>query len=206
MEIVQVRSEEQVARTRELFLEYAAALGVDLSFQNFEQELAELPGAYAPPDGRLLLAYDKEALAGCVALRPLAAGICEMKRLYVRPKFRGHGLGRILAEAVIEEARQIGCLSMKLDTLPSMEQAILLYRKLGFKEIEPYTYNPVPGALFLELTLSWWLAEEPHPQRRIWATGLTKTEAERVLDWLEAHGHRNCQVFFVAGHGFTVTE
>lgn len=154
MKIVQVQSEEPVEQATELFREYAASLGVDLCFQNFEQELADLPGAYSPPNGRLLLAYHHEEVAGCIALRPLDTGICEMKRLYVRPKFRGHGLGRILAQAVIQYARQIGYHSMRLDTLPSMEEAILLYRKLGFKEIEPYTFNPVPGALFLELTLS----------------------------------------------------
>lgn len=205
MEIVHVRSEAQVAQARELFVEYAASLGVDLCFQNFEQELAQLPGAYAPPDGRLLLAYHHEELAGCVALRPLQSGVCEMKRLYVRPKFRRLGLGRTLAQAVIEEARQLGCRCMRLDTLPSMKEAIVLYRKLGFVEIEPYTHNPVPGALFLERTLSDHNTAEPHPQRRILATGLSKTEAENVLDWLETHGQRDCQVSFVEGEGFTVT-
>jgi putative acetyltransferase len=132
MEIVQVRSEEQIARVRELFLEYAASVGVDLSFQKFDQELADLPGAYAPPSGRLLLAYQDEELAGCVALRPLDSGYCEMKRLYIRPVCRGHGLGRILALALIQEARQIGYHSMRLDTLAKSTSLTL---RVGMRRI-----------------------------------------------------------------------
>ncbi|HJZ84551.1 MAG TPA: GNAT family N-acetyltransferase [Polyangia bacterium] len=155
MRIVGVCSAADVATARQLFEEYAAGLGVDLSFQGFAQELAGLPGAYAPPSGRLLLLWDGDALAGCVALRPLGAGggLCEMKRLYVRPAFRGRGLGRLLAQAVIAEARTIGYLRMRLDTLPFMGAASALYLSLGFVSIAPYRENPIPGAQFFELTL-----------------------------------------------------
>lgn len=153
MEIVQATGSGDVERARELFREYETSLGVDLCFQGFEQELAGLPGAYAPPSGRLLLAFDDARPAGCVALRPLGAGTCEMKRLYVRPDFRGRRVGRLLAERVLAEARAIGYARMRLDTLPSMKEAIALYRALGFAEIAPYYANPVPGALFMERAL-----------------------------------------------------
>ena len=153
MDIVQATSAEDVERARTLFREYERSLGIDLCFQGFEQELAGLPGAYVPPAGRLLFAVDGGTLAGCVALRLLGAGACEMKRLYLRPGFRGRGAGRALATAVIREARAIGYARMRLDTLPSMREAIALYRALVFVAIAPYTLNPVPGALFMELDL-----------------------------------------------------
>jgi putative acetyltransferase len=135
---------------RALFREYAASLPFALDFQDFEQELAELPGAYAPPRGVLLLARD----AGCVALRPIDATVCELKRLYVRPSARGTGLGRRLVEAIVNDARALGYSRMRLDTTPSMTAAQSLYEQLGFREIPPYRPNPVPGARFLELDLA----------------------------------------------------
>jgi putative acetyltransferase len=146
-------SATDLTAARELFLEYAAALGVDLEFQGFEAEVAGLPGRYQAPEGRLLLARVDEQLAGCVALRCLSPDVAEMKRLYVRPAFRGFALGRALAEAVIAEARSIGYRRIRLDTLPSMSAARSLYRSLGFRETEPYAANPVPGTAFLELVL-----------------------------------------------------
>ena len=154
MSFVQAESAEQVARARELFLEYAGWLGFSLCFQNFDEELAGLPGAYAPPKGRLLLASRDGEAAGCVALRPIQEGACEMKRLYVRPAFRGLGLGRELAVRIIEEARALGYNRMLLDTLPDkMAGAIKVYRSLGFKEIGPYYQTPDKGFLFMELKL-----------------------------------------------------
>jgi len=154
MEITSAERESDVADAKVLFLEYAQSLGFSLCFQGFDEELAGLPGRYAPPSGGLFLARADGELAGCIALRALEAdGVCEMKRLYVRDRFRGLGLGRSLAEHVIGEARRMGYSKMRLDTLPSMVRAIPMYRKLGFVEIEPYTLNPVEGALFLEKTL-----------------------------------------------------
>jgi ribosomal protein S18 acetylase RimI-like enzyme len=154
LEFVQAESVEQVASARELFEEYATGLGISLCFQNFDKELTELPGAYAPPDGRLLFALHEDKIAGCIALRKISGETCEMKRLYVRPEFRGQRIGRALAEKLIAEAREIGYTRMRLDTLPAkMDEAIALYRSFGFREIEPYYHNPVEGALFMELIL-----------------------------------------------------
>ena len=152
-EIVPARGAEHLAAVRALFREYAGSLGVDLGFQGFEDELARLPGEYSPPAGRLLVALDRDEPAGCVALRPLEPGVCEMKRLYARPAYRGTGLGRRLAERVVSEAREAGYRAMRLDTLPGMEAAKRLYDALGFRPIDPYRYNPVPGTAFLELRL-----------------------------------------------------
>jgi putative acetyltransferase len=138
---------------RGLFRDYQEALGVDLSFQDFETELRTLPGEYVPPRGRLLLALDDGVPAGCVAMRPLTSDTCEMKRLYVRPEYRAVGLGRQLAERVIAEARSTGYLRMYLDTLPTMQGAQRLYESLGFQEMPPYRYNPIAGTRFLGLEL-----------------------------------------------------
>jgi ribosomal protein S18 acetylase RimI-like enzyme len=149
-----VTSAEEMGPVRDLFREYAASLNFDLCFQNFEQELAGLPGPYAPPAGCLLLATAGGEPAGCVALKQLADGVGEMKRLYVRGNHRGAGLGRMLAEQIIREARGLGYGVIRLDTVPSvMGSAVALYRALGFREVPAYCFNPVPGALFMELRL-----------------------------------------------------
>jgi len=146
-------SKDDWVEARRLFEEYAASLGFDLAFQDFDREVASLPGDYASPKGAILLAEDDSGVAGCVALRPFADETCEMKRLYVRPAHRGSGLGKLLAEAVLAEARVRGYRSMRLDTVPGMEAAMALYRSLGFREIGPYRANPIPGALFMEREL-----------------------------------------------------
>ncbi|TAM57996.1 GNAT family N-acetyltransferase [bacterium] len=152
-EIAVASAPAQIETVRALFREYAASLDVDLCFQDFEHELATLPGGYAPPRGTLLLARVDGTPAGCIALRPLENGVCEMKRLYVRPEYRKSGLGRELARRVLEDAKALHYHAIRLDTLPSMGAAIALYHALGFREVAPYRHNPVAGALFLERNL-----------------------------------------------------
>jgi ribosomal protein S18 acetylase RimI-like enzyme len=152
--IVPARTPDDIAGVAELFREYGASLGVDLSFQHFDSELAALPGDYSEPRGTLLLAVVQNAPAGCVGLRPLEPGICEMKRLYVRPAYRGMKIGDALAAAILAAARDRGYTRMRLDTLPSMHAARAMYARLGFREIEPYRFNPIAGTSFMELTLT----------------------------------------------------
>ena len=153
VKIVPAQSGQSIETARVLFREYADSLGVDLCFQDFEKELATLPGDYAPPSGRLYLALEEVEPGGCVGLRKISGEICELKRLYVRPLFRGNGVGRRLVLEAVKNARRIGYQRMRLDTLPSMKRAQELYLSMGFKPILPYRANPVPGADFLELEL-----------------------------------------------------
>jgi putative acetyltransferase len=153
MELIQAQSEGHLLAAHNLFVEYAKSLGIDFCFQNFQRELAELPGAYVPPDGRLLLAVEGDDAVGCVALRKLDDGICEIKRLYVQPACRGNGLGRRLVEALIHTAREIGYEKMRLDSVSSLKEAASLYRSLGFSDIPAYRYNPLPDAVYMELML-----------------------------------------------------
>ena len=147
--LVAVKESSDIEEVRALIREYAASLPFALDFQDFDRELSELPGDYAPPKGALLLARG----AGCVGLRPIDETTCEMKRLYVRPSGRGTGLGRRLAEAAITEARTLGYARLRLDTVQGMDSAQSLYEQLGFEDIPPYRANPIPGARFLELQL-----------------------------------------------------
>ena len=154
-EIFQAESQDQIDAARALFREYEAWLGLDLCFQGFEEELNNLPGKYALPDGRLFLAYSDGALAGCIAMRKLSTGICEMKRLFVRDAFRGRRIGNELIQKIIEEALDAGYSKMRLDTYPAkMGKAVDLYRSYGFREIAPYYNNPYEGVLFMELDLA----------------------------------------------------
>lgn len=153
MTLILAISEPYLSHAREIFREYQLALGIDLCFQNFEQELSLLPGKYAPPNGRLYLAYVQSELAGSIALRPLDEDRCEMKRLYVRSKFRGHNLGRVLAEKVITEAKQIGYKQILLDTFDTMTAAQNLYHSLNFYEIPAYCLNPMDGVRYMCLDL-----------------------------------------------------
>jgi len=152
-EIHIVHEGARLAEVRALFEEYAASLGFDLAFQSFARELDELPGGYAAPAGALLLATVGGAAAGCVGVRPFAEGVCEMKRLYVRPAFRGTGIGRTLAQEAVRIGRELGYRAMRLDTVPWMQEAIALYGALGFYAIPPYRPNPIEGAAYLELEL-----------------------------------------------------
>jgi putative acetyltransferase len=153
IELAEADTPEKIEKVREIFQRYARSLDFDLAFQGFAAELAGLPGDYSPPAGRLLLALEKGEIAGCAALRKIDGDICEMKRLFVTREHRRKGVGRILAEAIIREARTIGYKRMRLDTVPSMTPATGLYRSLGFEETPPYCHNPVPGAKFFELRL-----------------------------------------------------
>jgi len=154
LRLTQATTPSDIQEAHSLFEEYAAGLGISLCFQNFDQELANLPGDYAPPQGRLLLAREFDQLMGCIALRPVGPTTCEMKRLFVRPEYRDRKLGRLLVEAIIEEARKIGYTHMRLDTLPGrMDRAIQLYRSIGFVEIKPYYDTPVDSTKFMELDL-----------------------------------------------------
>lgn len=157
IEFVAPTTQEELNTLRSMLREYAAALRIDLCFQGFEAELAELPGDYAAPRGALLMATVNKELAGCCALRPLDTvdypNACEMKRLYVRPAFRRHGVGRQLAEAILDCARVAGYACVLLDTLDDMESARALYKEIGFEEIEPYYHNPIEGAHYLKVNL-----------------------------------------------------
>jgi ribosomal protein S18 acetylase RimI-like enzyme len=153
LKIIQAVTKEQIKIAKNLFLEYAGSLDFELCFQDFDTELAELPGEYEAPDGRLFIAELDNKPAGCIALRKIDTNICEMKRLYVKPEYRELGIGKKLAYKLVEEARKIGYKKMRLDTVPSMKTAQNLYYSMGFREIKPYRANPVPGALYMELTL-----------------------------------------------------
>ena len=152
--IIEPDSKVHIEQIRSLFIEYWEWLQFDPCFQDFEQELKDLPGAYAPPSGCILLAVEADQAVGCVALRPIGDGICEMKRLYIQPPYRGRGLGRQLVGRIIDEAKARDYRAMRLDTLPVMHEALALYDAFGFIETEPYTEHRAPGAKYLELTLS----------------------------------------------------
>jgi ribosomal protein S18 acetylase RimI-like enzyme len=154
LKILPTQKDEDYETAKKLLIEYADSLGFHLRFQNFEEELANLPGDYVSPAGCFLLAVYKEQPVGCVALRKLSDDICEMKRLYVREQFRGLGIGRALVEAIIDKARKIGYNYMRLDTVPSMEVASALYVSVGFKKTGAYRYNPIEGAVYMELKLA----------------------------------------------------
>jgi ribosomal protein S18 acetylase RimI-like enzyme len=151
--IIRATTKESIEYAKALIREYAESLEFDLEFQGFDKEMETFPEQYASPRGCLYVALDKNRPAGCVALRDLGDGICEMKRLYVKPDYRGKNIGKLLAETVIQTARELGYDRMRLDTIPSMKQAIVLYKIMGFKEIKPYRFNPIEGAAFFELNL-----------------------------------------------------
>lgn len=151
--IVEANTKEFVKKAKELIREYAQSLEFDLDFQDFDKEMENFPGQYAFPKGCIYIALDANQPIGCVALRDLGQGICEMKRLYVKPYYRGQKVGKLLAEVVIKAARDMGYDYMRLDTIPSMKQANMLYKALGFKQIAPYRFNPIESATFFELNL-----------------------------------------------------
>ncbi len=153
IEYVRVEAGDNLKKIKKLFREYEEFLGFELCFQDFENELKNLPGKYAPPEGRLIMARVDGDIAGCVALKKIAEGICEMKRLYVRPEFRGQKLGRKLAEYIISEAMEIGYDKMRLDTLQRLKPALELYRSLGFHEISAYVHNPLEDVVYMEKVL-----------------------------------------------------
>lgn len=151
--IVEANTKELIEQAKELIREYAQSLEFDLGFQDFDQEMENFPGQYASPKGCLYIALDENQPIGCVAVRDFGQGICEMKRLYVKPNFRGQKVGKLLADVVIKAARDMGYDYIRLDTIPSMKQANMLYNSLGFKQIVPYRFNPIEGATFFELNL-----------------------------------------------------
>ncbi|MDB0440603.1 GNAT family N-acetyltransferase [Clostridioides difficile] len=153
LKFIEANDLENLENVKILFTEYSNSLNIDLCFQDFNNELKTLPGKYKKPSGSLILAFVDENLAGCVALKKLEDDVCELKRLYVRDKFRGLKIGKILLEEIVKEAKNIGYTYMRLDTLPSMKSAQGLYEKIGFYDINPYTYNPIEGARYMELKL-----------------------------------------------------
>lgn len=154
IEFKHVTGQDRLEDIKQLFLEYSHSLNINLDFQDFKTEFETLPGKYAPPDGVLILALVDETGAGCIALRKISEDICEMKRLYVRDEYRGLGIGRKLIAILIEEAIKLNYSYMRLDTLSSLEKALQLYKNIGFYDIDPYIYNPIKGARFMELKLS----------------------------------------------------
>jgi GNAT superfamily N-acetyltransferase len=153
IDIIEAKTPKHIDQVRLLFREYEEWLNVDLCFQDFEQELADLPGKYAAPSGCIFLAFENDRAAGCVAVRPIEHDLCEMKRLFIRPEFRNKGLGNTLVKMIIEKAKDIGYRQMRLDTLNTLEGAMHLYEKFGFKQIEPYYHNPLQGTIFWELEI-----------------------------------------------------
>lgn len=151
--IVEANTDELIAKAKALFKAYAASLDFDLCFQNFDQEMKEFPRQYSPPAGCLFLAVENNTAFGCIGLRRFDDQTCEMKRLYIKPEFRGTGAGRLLVDIVIKSAKLLNYKAMRLDTLPSMKRATNLYISLGFRRIEPYRHNPIKGTVYMELDL-----------------------------------------------------
>ncbi|WP_053957492.1 GNAT family N-acetyltransferase [Inediibacterium massiliense] len=154
IEFIHITRQDMIKQVRQLFLEYAQSLKIDLAFQDFESEVKTLPGKYSPPDGTLILGLSDGKVAGCIALRKISKEICEMKRLYVRDAYRGIGIGQMLIATIIQEASKLNYHYIRLDTLPMMKKAQALYTSFGFYDIEPYVYNPIKGTRFMELKLN----------------------------------------------------